>query len=298
MAAHHVRMRVAILVALLAVCAACGGGADVPTGGDGSGSVVASSGSGGLDLPAAVDVLRLDAEGDTTCAHLADGATCWTGSGSPQALGSVAADTPPVQLGGWTGAPPALELSTADAGGGDVCIVSSEGGAWCLVSGSTGKGCPGPLSGAWSLCPGATQVSVSASAVCYVEASGGLVCNGAAVASNVAAVSAGGLLRCHLDVDGAVTCGDTVALPGPADDVAAGGNHACAVVAGEAWCWGAGADGQCGGTLDNAAEPRRIELPHPVEVVAAGERHSCAYTSAGHVWCWGDGDPQPWFVQL
>jgi alpha-tubulin suppressor-like RCC1 family protein len=88
-----------------------------------------------------------------------------------------------------------------------------------------------------------------------------------------------------------------VQLP-PATALAAGGDHACAVVNGGAvQCWGWPWDGELGnGALIDGTNP----LPTmPVAVsdiadataVSAGDRHVCALRAGGTVSCWGyDGD--------
>src|SRR5690606_946177 len=90
------------------------------------------------------------------------------------------------------------------------------------------------------------------------------------------------------------------ALLAGAVDIAAGGHHGCALVAGGSlWCWGSNAFGQLGVEGWTGAEDRRpaaveVAVPDGVELLelAAGGEHTCAVgrdTASGtrHVWCWG-----------
>jgi len=71
--------------------------------------------------------------------------------------------------------------------------------------------------------------------------------------------------------------------------ITAGRAHTCAVVLGEAKCWGYGDDGQLGtGTLDDWDLPATVSsLSSGVSAIAAGSAHSCAIAN-GAVQCWGD----------
>jgi alpha-tubulin suppressor-like RCC1 family protein len=70
--------------------------------------------------------------------------------------------------------------------------------------------------------------------------------------------------------------------------VAAGGVHTCAVVNGDAICWGSNVWAQIGSRRPFiATAPTRVAgLPGPVRHIAAGAHHTCA-TSGGSLWCWG-----------
>lgn len=81
-----------------------------------------------------------------------------------------------------------------------------------------------------------------------------------------------------------------VGLPaGTVDDLSVGELHACAVVAGAVWCWGAGTDGELG-------DGRKADSLVPVKVsglaegkathVCAGTRFSCAVADT-MASCWG-----------
>ncbi len=68
-----------------------------------------------------------------------------------------------------------------------------------------------------------------------------------------------------------------------AQSVAAGGAFGCAVVEGDAHCWGHNANGR-------AAAPSRAAF---VEVVATGQRGGCGVKQDGTVECWGNGQVEP-----
>lgn len=83
-----------------------------------------------------------------------------------------------------------------------------------------------------------------------------------------------------------------VDLPGPAEFVAAGREHTCAVLdGGRTYCWGDNSWGQLGdGTTAPSAEPVGSVVDGPVIALAAGTRHTCAVTDGGGVTCWGSDD--------
>jgi len=85
----------------------------------------------------------------------------------------------------------------------------------------------------------------------------------------------GGRLKC------AAGCCDVDAL-------SAGTSHTCAMVAGEARCWGANDKGQLGRAGPASYVPvQPWGLTGTVSAIAAGWTHTCAIAD-GEVWCWGD----------
>lgn len=84
-------------------------------------------------------------------------------------------------------------------------------------------------------------------------------------------------------------------IVGPAADQVvtdgdAGEGFTCAIIAGEAWCWGDNSRGQLG---DGTTTPHAIPAPvgsngqPPFGAVALGASHACALGTNGTVWCWG-----------
>jgi alpha-tubulin suppressor-like RCC1 family protein len=80
------------------------------------------------------------------------------------------------------------------------------------------------------------------------------------------------------------------------EQIATGGNHACALTSaagGDIWCWGANYDGQLGdGTLTDSPDPVMVDdVGGTLSFISitAGYDHNCAETTAGDTYCWGDG---------
>ena len=131
--------------------------------------------------------------------------------------------------------------------------------------------------------------------------------------SGVAQVGAGDGLTCVRTTAGRVECfgandvgqcgiggtvPENVVLPSArvaavvrdADDLAVGAQHACALVQGRVWCWGANHRGQLGdGTFTDRVSPVAVQLPsgESVAEVVTGEEHACARANSGRVYCWG-----------
>lgn len=130
---------------------------------------------------------------------------------------------------------------------------------------------------------------------------------------NAVAISAGDQFTCMLLADGQVKCtgydrfgqtgpntcsyadgaGDCALVTGITDaiDIAAGGNHACAVEGdGVVSCWGINNHGQLGlGSQDIGESDLPLPVPGIIDgfAVASGFQHSCALVGAGAVKCWG-----------
>ena len=86
------------------------------------------------------------------------------------------------------------------------------------------------------------------------------------------------------------------------NQLAAGGNFACALEAGAVRCWGRNERGELGrGSTSSWEGSGIVPLPEKVAQLALGEDTACARTVTGKVWCWGDnraaqlGTPQPAF---
>lgn len=70
--------------------------------------------------------------------------------------------------------------------------------------------------------------------------------------------------------------------------------HACAVVDGAAWCWGAAEFGRLGyarGTALREPSPVPVTgLDRGVVAISCGSYHGCAALVSGRVTCWGRND--------
>lgn len=80
-------------------------------------------------------------------------------------------------------------------------------------------------------------------------------------------------------------------LPFPREtgNVAAGGNHSCALSAdGRAACWGSNDEGQLGdGSFEMRATPGSVEGDFVFSQVSTGLKHTCGVTTAYEIVCWG-----------
>jgi len=130
------------------------------------------------------------------------------------------------------------------------------------------------------------------------------------LSGGVKAVEAGAGHTCALLESGAVQCwgwnpngqlgnGTTVdsrlpvevsGLPAPAEAIAAGDQHTCALLkGGSIACWGANASGQLGnGTRTRSGAPVVVGGLSAAVALTAGGAHTCALLTAGDVKCWGD----------
>ena len=130
-----------------------------------------------------------------------------------------------------------------------------------------------------------TKVSVGVSTICAIADSqafcwgtgqSGEIGNGAAQSVNTPTpVSTLGLLS-----------GKTVT------DISVGGNHACAVADGKAYCWGTNGNGQLGnGTTTSSNSPVEVSSTgvlagKTINSISAGSNHTCAIASST-AYCWG-----------
>ncbi|MEX1362660.1 MAG: DUF4215 domain-containing protein [Nannocystaceae bacterium] len=120
--------------------------------------------------------------------------------------------------------------------------------------------------------------------------------------NHACALRAGGVVSCWGD-DGAGQLGDddgdtidsatpvdVVGLPGPADELVVGQDHACARVGTDVYCWGDATRGQLGqgNTLDSDLALLVPGLGNVVEI-ATGFNYTCARDDMDEVMCWGYG---------
>ena len=158
---------------------------------------------------------------------------------------------------------------------------------------------------------------------CRAFANGTAECGGPGVRGDVVDVASGFSHFCLLNEAGEVRCfGNNEAsqcgqppsplvevptlvrgLP-PVQDIAAGGEHTCALASGRVYCWGRGAEGQLGdGRADHGREcvtlDRTIDCTEtPVEVFGVGDAvevagtavTTCVRRASGEIACFGSDD--------
>ena len=84
--------------------------------------------------------------------------------------------------------------------------------------------------------------------------------------------------------------------------IAAGGQHACAITAqGKAYCWGSNEFGQLGN--DDATHTRSttavaVAGGHRFKSIASSIFTTCGLTAAGQAYCWGANSEEDWFLGL
>jgi hypothetical protein len=108
---------------------------------------------------------------------------------------------------------------------------------------------------------------------------------------------------CIVDARGTVFCDDAtgsfgeVALPAPAESLAAGEGGTCAVLrTGQIACWGCAASAHA--LFDGTPfEPARVHVLSLVRMkaVTVGRDVACGLTTAGGIWCWGVGERRNWW---
>lgn len=229
-------------------------------------------------------------------------------------------------------APDAINFAKVAAGAEFNCALTASGGAKCWgknASGQLGDGTtitrntPVDVTG---LTSGVTAVAASGSHACALTVGGGVKCWGSSIGSygglipedvtgltsNVIAIAVGGSHACALMSTNGVKCwgsnssgqvgdGTTSYRSNPVDvsglssgvvDIAAGGNHSCAILSsGALRCWGENTYGQLGDASNtNRLSPVDVMGLSNASTVAVGTEHTCALTAGGGVKCWGRGD--------
>ncbi|MCA9704407.1 MAG: DUF4215 domain-containing protein [Myxococcales bacterium] len=81
---------------------------------------------------------------------------------------------------------------------------------------------------------------------------------------------------------------DVMGLPPGVTQIAVGQDHACALAAGEVYCWGEGQYGNLGqGTETDSDLALLVPGLSGIVQIAAGYNFNCALDGAGDLWCWG-----------
>jgi hypothetical protein len=220
-------------------------------------------------------VTQIDAEGDVTCAALADGtARCW-GANTRGELGNGAAGTGvhsnvPVQVSGLA--------SVAEVAAGS-CARTTGGQVYCWGAGSLGR--IGDGTGADSSVP--VLVTGLGDAATSITTSMRVSCAGTASGAKCWGRSS------FMGVDSGVPV-PIADIAGPVTSLDANGLTACAINGDSgAMCWGVDGEGQLGNgePLDPSAAAVPVTgLPTGVDSLSVGGQHACAVAD-GFVRCWG-----------
>ena len=183
------------------------------------------------------------------------------------------------------------------AGDSHVCALTQLGNVLCWGENSHGQLGDGLTTTATTPVPvsglaGVTAISAGHAHTCAVVADGDVRCWGDNEQGEI------GTGNAHADPPAdALTPVGVSGLDRPATDVAAGGEHTCALLDdGSIACWGDNAEGQLGiGTLDSPQpQPQPVsDLAGPATAVDTGPHHTCARLADRTVQCWGaDGSGQ------
>ncbi len=254
---------------------------------------VAVSGIGG----SAMEAVAISAGGTHTCAALVDGTVkCWGGNDQGQiGDGTTTNRNAPVTISGVS------NITQVAAGGEHTCAMDASGQLWCwgangdgqLGDGTTtSRTAPVPVPNiARGAGPMAVTISAGRSHTCAVVMTSPELVFGAQPATNVDCWGANG--RGQLG-NGTTTSSTTpVQATGLANvkDVSAGGDHACALLAGgTVACWGEDTDGEAGNNTTGTyqATPVTVSSVTHARAVASGAFHACAVLGNGTASCWGN----------
>ncbi|MFA4973687.1 MAG: hypothetical protein WC683_13840 [bacterium] len=214
------------------------------------------------------------------------GVKCWGGNGSGQ-LGDGATyynSSVPVDVVGLSSA-----MEAVSAGSSHTCALMQSGGVKCWGNNYYSQLGDGTADNSYvpvsviGLSSNVDAVSVgNVSYTCVLLTMGGLKCWGYDGQGQLGDGIAGG----H-----EITPVDVVGLSSGVEDISAGSNHTCVILASSGVeCWGGNDHGQLGdGTFDDSAVPVNVAgLPSGVEDVSAGYRHTCVVMTSGAVMCWGE----------
>ncbi len=252
-----------------------------------------------------ITVAEISAGNDHTCVVGTTGTVrCWGNNndfvlGYPAFAGATIGDneTPStagdVQLGGT-----AVQIG---AGSSHTCALTNTGGVRCWGRGASGRLGYGntndigdnenPSIAGDLVLPGlAMQIAVGDAHACALLSNGSVVCWGLGVNGRLGYGNSDSIG----DNEEPISAG-TVAIGGPAVQLAAGGLHTCALLATrQVVCWGRGASGALGygntqdiGDNETPAAAGAVAVGADVEAISAGDNFTCALLVGGGVKCWG-----------
>jgi|GEM_PF-1610345 len=219
-------------------------------------------------IAASSGVTAIAASGDNTCAIVNGGVTCWGDNRAGQlGAGNKLFYEAPVQV---------LPASSGATSISTNCAVTN-GGLKCWGDTTTDI-----------IPPSSNVTTVSGFSASGAYTGGCIVVNGSVrcFGSDNQLFELG-----NASANYRATPSVAIASGGGVTDIAAGRQHACAVVSGGVQCWGSNTAGQLGAaTPALSAKPiNAIASSSKVEAVATGNSHSCAIVDGG-VKCWGAND--------
>jgi len=253
------------------------------------------------------------------CALLDDGSVrCW-GSGRNGRLGygntdnvgdgqdghATPASAGPVDVGG-----PAIAVSAGDS---QTCARLADGTIRCWglgLGGQLGQGSENNVGDQQTNLPasvdpvdtGATpevrQVAAGTAHTCALTSDGTVHCWGAGTDGQLGYGNTDNVGDGRND-DATPASAGPVDVGGPVKEIAAGGNHTCALRAdGLVYCWGSGVHGELGygNTNDVGATPTTtpadagaVSVGRNAIAITVGDTHTCAVLAGRVVRCWGEG---------
>ena len=291
-----------VSVGLDFVCALTGGGG-VVCWGDGTEGALGNGELAVSPLPVQVKgltsgVLAVSAGADSTSAIMADGSVVTWGFASNGELGNGSAESDsstgggvgnassvPVKVTGLSSR--AISISTGQA----PCVATTAGTVECWGIIAEYAGTPVPVLGLDQVTAIATGGNIGPQFfTCAVAEAGVTYCWGGNAEGQL---GDGTTTNSGLPVENATLFQGSTAVSG-----ATGGDFACGVSSGDAYCWGQNGSGQLGnGGTVSSAMPVGVEgLTSGVTAISAGYRSACAITTAGAdggdaggaLYCWGD----------
>jgi alpha-tubulin suppressor-like RCC1 family protein len=206
--------------------------------------------------------------------------------------GATASTTRQISVSPASGQTPTLsKIALIDTGDMTVCAVGVDGKAWCWGLNNSGQLGTGDTAQAF-------EPRTSAEGLLFKKIS----------------VSTGGAFTCGITIAGAAYCwgnqeggrlgdatmapvGSRITAPVPVSggrsyiDIAAGGDHACAIAdGGAAYCWGHNERGQLGtGASSGSAVPVAVSGGLSFTAITTHQMVSCGIAADGAGYCWGNG---------
>jgi len=183
------------------------------------------------------------------------------------------------------------KIATIDNGDMNVCAVGLDGSAWCWGPNDYGQLATGdtqqayvPKAAAAGYSFGRISVSTGGAFACGITTAGPAYCWGSREGGRLGDGTPG-------------PSGSFITTPVPVagghsfTDMAAGGDHACAIAqGGEAYCWGHNERGQLGtGNVVNSATPVAVSGGLKFTSITAHQMVTCGITENGAGYCWGNG---------